>query len=389
MFHNLKIRERLKKSFLMVSLLATAAAAVGIIAVVIVTNRYNHALNQYGFAQGDIGRAMVAFAETRSAIRAIIGYNDMDLVASVTEQYNEKEERFAEYMVSVEQVLVNDYEREAYETISQKLETYWQLAAEIMELGSTTDVEKSAQAQQRMVEELNPIYDELYSLMGNLLIEKVEEGDALSKQLQILALVLMAVIVAVIVFTMIFAMRISRDIASGIAEPIQALNDRFLTFARGNLHDPFPEAKTEDEVAEMIGNANEMASTLYFIIADAGRLLGQMASGDYVIHSEDGAKYTGDFEKLLLSMRSLRDQMVSTLNSISEASEQVSAGSTNLAESSQSLAEGATEQAGAVEELQATITNITENIQKSAEKAHESYKQAQQYADEADVVVWR
>lgn len=384
MFQNLKIRERLTKSFLTVSLIATAAAIVGIIAVVIVTNRYSYALNNYGFSQGDIGKAMVTFAETRSAVRAAIGYSDMELVASITEQHAEKKERFEEYMVTVEQALVNDSERKVYNEIQKKLESYWKIDAEILELGTTADVEKSVQAQQRVANEMNPAYDELYALMGSLMDEKVQQGDSLSKQLQMLAIILMAIIVAVILFTLVFALKMGNSLAKGIAGPIQALNERFLTFARGNLHDPFPEVQTEDEVAEMIGNANEMAGTLNFIIADAGRLLGQMSSGDYIIHSEDASRYTGDFEKLLLSMRSLRDQMVSTLHSISLASDQVSAGSLNLAEGAQSLAEGATEQAGAVEELQATITNITENIQKAAEQAQESYQQAQKYADEAD-----
>lgn len=384
MFQKLKIRERLTKSFLTVSLIAIAAAVVGIIAVVIVTNRYSNALNMYGFSQGDIGKAMVTFAETRSAVRAAIGYSDMDLVASVMEQHTEKKERFAEYLDTVGQALVNTSERDVYNEIEQKLETYWVIETEILELGSTNDADSSAQAQQRMVNDLNPAYDELYALMGSLMDEKVQQGDSLSKQLQILAIILMGVIVAVSVFTLIFAIKMGNGLAKGIAEPIQALNERFLTFTKGNLHDPFPEVHTEDEVAEMIGNANEMAGTLNFIIADAGRLLGQMSSGDYVIHSEDAARYTGDFEKLLLSMRSLRDQMVSTLHSIAGASDQVSAGSSNLAEGAQSLAEGATEQAGAVEELQATITSITENIQKAAEQAQESYRQAQKYADEAD-----
>ena len=144
------------------------------------------------------------------------------------------------------------------------------------------------------------------------------------------------------------------------------------------------EGSGREAESEMIGNASDMAGTLNFIIADAGRLLGQMSSGNYVIQSEDASRYTGDFEKLLVSMRLLRDQMVQTLDSIAGASEQVSAGSSNLAEGAQSLAEGATEQAGAVEELQATITSITENIQKAAEQAQESYEQAQKYADEAD-----
>lgn len=134
----------------------------------------------------------------------------------------------------------------------------------------------------------------------------------------------------------------------------------------------------------MITVAKEMAETLNFIIADEEHILSEMAEANYAVISQDGSRYTGDFENLLLSLKELKKQMVTTIQSIEEASSQVSAGSTNLADASQSLAEGATEQAGAVEEMQATIMSITENVQTAADRARESYEQAQKYSDEAD-----
>ncbi len=384
MFENLKIRERLTKSLLIVSLIGMLAAIVGIYTVIVVTNRYHYALNEYGFPQGNIGQAMVALAETRSEVRAVIGYEDMEIVASVTEQHDEEKAKFEEYIASIEQVLVNDTERGMYNEITQKLDAYWALEADILELGNTTDTDGRLEAQRRVVAELNPAYDELDALLERLMDEKVTEGVSLSEELQIMSLVHMVIIVVVIVAAFAASMKIGREVAKGIAEPIRALNERLQTFAKGNLHDPFPEVDTKDEVAEMIGSANEMAGALNFIIADAGRLLGQMSSGNYVIQPVDASRYTGDFEQLLLSMRSLRDQMVQTLHSIAGTSDQVSAGSSNVAEEAQRLAEGASEQAGAVEELHANITSITENIQKAAEQARQSYEQAQKYADEAD-----
>ena len=39
---------------------------------------YASALVDYGFAQGDIGRAMAQFADSRSAMRGIIGYDEQE-----------------------------------------------------------------------------------------------------------------------------------------------------------------------------------------------------------------------------------------------------------------------------------------------------------------------
>ena len=207
------------------------------------------------------------------------------------------------------------------------------------------------------------------ALQRNLLDANVNEGDSLAARLSAISIIFLIVIVASIVSAFAQAMRMGSSIAKGIAVPLGALSDRFTTFAKGNLTDPFPIVDTHDEVADIIQTANEMKETLNIVIADCGKHLADMASGNFDIKSDCPEVYQGEFEKLLLAMRDMKNQMIVTLRSIEDASSQVSAGSTNLAEASQSLAEGATEQAGAVEELQATITSITENIEKAADQA--------------------
>ena len=77
--HELKIRERLSKSYLQVIFIASISAIVGIIALLVMTRMYNNALNNYGFSQGDIGKAMTAFSGARSEVRAAVGYMDEDM----------------------------------------------------------------------------------------------------------------------------------------------------------------------------------------------------------------------------------------------------------------------------------------------------------------------
>ena len=215
-----------------------------------------------------------------------------------------------------------------------------------------------------MNDTVDPLYEQVYSLTAGLLDANVNEGNSLEAKLSAMSIIFLIVIVAMIVFAMMQAMRMGNSIAKGIAVPLGELSDRFTTFAKGNLTDPFPVVDTQDEVADMINTANEMKETLKLVIADCGKHLADMTSGNFDIRTDCPEVYQGEFEKLLLAMRDMKNQMIVTLRSIEDASSQVSAGSTNLAEASQSLAEGATEQAGAVEELQATITSITENIEK-------------------------
>lgn len=76
MFNKERIEKRLTKTFLMVSSITALAAVIGIITMMILVVQYSDALENYGFAQGDIGKAMFEFADTRSALRGTIGYED-------------------------------------------------------------------------------------------------------------------------------------------------------------------------------------------------------------------------------------------------------------------------------------------------------------------------
>lgn len=54
--HELKIRERLSKSYLQVIFIASISAIVGIIALLVMTRMYNNALNNYDSLREILGR---------------------------------------------------------------------------------------------------------------------------------------------------------------------------------------------------------------------------------------------------------------------------------------------------------------------------------------------
>lgn len=382
--NGMRIRERLKRAFTLISAMMATVAVVGVIAMVIMSNLYADALVDYGFAQGDVGRAMASFADTRSALRGTIGYEEQSAIDSMVAQHEQCKEEFTTEFESLEKSMVTEANKKVYKELQEELVDYWALEQQIMDLGATTDQEKCIQAQEMAMGDLAPLYEEVYSDLTEIMNIKVTNGSALSDRLSIISIVVPVIIAVVIVLAIVLSSHLGTGIADGIVTPTVKLRDRLEEFAKGDLSSPFPDAETQDEVAEMVEIARHMAATLNFVIADEERLLGEMANANYDVRSEDSTRYRGDLEQIYLSLRELKRQMATTIQSIDEASTQVSAGSTNLAEASQSLAEGATEQAGAVQQMQATIMTITDNIVLAAEKAEESYQLAQQYADEAD-----
>lgn len=379
-----KIEKRLTGSFFRTSTIVAAVALLAVVALLIVSSRYANALHNYGFAQGDIGKAMFEFAECRSALRAAIGYDDEDAIKKVVGQHDENKALFEEYFATVENTIVSKDGRQTYDLIKSELATYWELDAQVMELGANTDRELCRQAQEIAMSELSDSYHVIYDNLESLLNVKVENGDRLSKTLTAVNIIIAAIILGGIAAAMLTSQKLGKETARGISVPLGKLGERLETFATGDLSSPFPMAETGDEVELMEKTAREMAETLDSIISDIGKILGEMAEGNYTVSSEIADRYTGDFKQLYDSMRGLKIQMTETLRSIGEASNHVSLGSNDLAKASQDLAEGSSGQASAVQELHATISDIAMTMKKSAESAHDSYARAESETEEAN-----
>lgn len=378
------IEKKLTVSFFRVSAVIAAVAVISIIALIAISARYSYILQNFGFGQGDIGKAMTAFANCRSSLRAAIGYDDQDAIDAVVQQHEETRALFEEYFADVKKTMVLARAQQIYATIESELDAYWKLDAEIMELGATTDRKLCAQAQDMAINQLTDAYNSINDNLKKLMDTKVTVGNSQARAINILECVLIAVILIAIVMAMLASSKIGKRIAQGISNPLGDLGERLKTFAAGDLASPFPLVDTGDEVERMEKDAREMADNLDTIIFDIGEVLGEMAKGNYTVKSKVSERYTGDFQKLYESMRRLKDQMTETLLSIGNASNQVSAGSDELANAAQCLAEGATDQAHAVSALHTTISDITMAMEKSAQSADESYTKSQEYADRAE-----
>ncbi|MDE7324046.1 MAG: MCP four helix bundle domain-containing protein [Lachnospiraceae bacterium] len=382
--NNLQIRDRLTRAFITVACMLTFVSAVILITMIVMSRIYAATVVDYGFAQGDIGRAMAQFADTRSAMRGIIGYDDQDAIDTLLANRDTYKENFTTEFNSLESAMVTAENKKLYSDLKTKLADYWELEEEIIKQGATTDIEQCKLAQDKALGELAPMYNEIYDELTQIMDIKVEKGQEVSSLLTMIIIGLTVVIIVIIIISIIFALSLGKGIANSIAEPLDQIRDRLDIFAKGDLTSPFPVVETKDELADMVSVTTSMASTLQFIISDVGNILNAMASADFTVRSNDKSKYMGDFEMMLTSMEQLKRQMVETLQSVSEASAQVNAGASNLADAAQNLAEGATDQAGAVEEMQATITTISDDIRSTANQAGDSYNQARTYADEAE-----
>lgn len=380
----MRIKQRLDYVF------KTIIIAFGIVAVAMVllllymATDYRKVLNNYAYPQGDIALAREDASEVRSATRGIVGYDSNDLISSMKEQYEEHVKEFEADLEKIRPTMVTKEGKAAMEQIDAAWKDFYAVTQKIIPIGSTTDSTQSIQAQKMMTSDLAPKFTALDDALDNLMQINVKKGNFEENKLEVLLIVILIVAVLIIAATVATAIKCAKVISDSIEIPLEQMGDRLVTFAEGDLDSPFPEMESEDEISEMIDSAHNMATRLHLIISDAGRLLNEMANGNFAITTEYEDQYTGAFNELLVGVRKMNRQMDTTLRGVEDASKQVAEGASNLSDAAQALAEGATDQAATVQEMQATINDLNEGIQSTAESLQASYKEAQRYANTAE-----
>lgn len=378
------IRKRLVSAFTMVIVIFGVVSVLVAASMVYMVSSYNKVLENYAFPQGDIGRAMNATAEVRSATRAIIGYETQELIDAVKGQHETAIEEFEYYCEQIRPTMITPEGKACMKAIDLAWETYIKVDKEIVELGATTDPARCERAQERMINELAPLYANLDAAMKDLMDVNVDKGDAEQAKLQMMQIIVMVVIAITIASVVFISFKIAIGIAKGIEDPLKEVKERLRSFAKGDLTSPFPTIDSKDEIADMTETAAEMAGSLRNITLDVAEMLEKMANGNFNISTGIEKEYRGEFKGLLDSVMGMSEQMSSALDEVDMASTQVSEGANHLAQAAQELAEGATEQAATVEEMQATINGLNEGIQTTANQLEYSYEEARKYAQAAE-----
>ena len=298
----LSIKNRLKKGFRLTTFVASASGVIAGILMILVSMRYSSALTFYGFSQGDIGKVMVTFSETRSATRALIGYTASDTLSKMSDTHDSKKESFQKYWKELQSSIKTDEEQAIYDDINSKLDSYWSLDDEIGQLGrNATDPETQKEAEERAVADLVPAYDDIYQQLVALMDTKVTDGDNLSKRLSLVSYAVFGIVIVIIVSSYFISMKIGDEVAVGISKPLDELKQRLRTFAQGDLEAPFPAVDSQDEIADMVGVAKNMAADLKTIISDSDKLLGKT----YIEHVHSIRKSLMKYTQVLLFSASI------------------------------------------------------------------------------------
>lgn len=239
------------------------------------------------------------------------------------------------------------------------------------------------QAQQILIEEYQPLVVSAVSALKQI-SDEVESGvdknfnDSLATQKSI-TYSLLALAAAALLITIVLCLYLTRMITKPIHELVASAGK----IVAGDFG--FQIAyHSKDELGGLANAFRDMASILGDIIADASRLLSEMANGNFDVRTKAEERYVGDFQGLLSSIRKQNRDLSSTLAQINSSADQVSSGANQVSYGAQALSQGATEQAASVEELAATIAGISQQVKETAENAATARTQSNSAGDKVE-----
>lgn len=380
-----KIQQRLLSTYLLIAIITSLSGVVSFTLMSRLDKEHSRAIEEYGFSQGYIGRAMVLIADNRRAVRDVVNYDKMDNILAAKEDTKQNRIQYNEYAAEIEKRLVTEEEKKIYQQIQVSLDNYHERQDQFIELGIASTPEERSELRERMKAEIDPVYQELYDAYAELMTVKVTMGTQLSQDLSTLGKTGAYLSVAIIIIALAVSVVLGVVISRGISKPVEQCVDRLHKLSKGDLTSPVPEIQTKDEIGVLALATKEIVQTVVTIIRDMEYKLSAYGRGNFTIVSQDETVYVGDFAPLKEAMIDIADHLSDTLTQINQVSYQVASGSEQVSSAAMLLSQGATEQASSIEELSATITEISLKVNENSENAELGKEQAGKASREVTV----
>lgn len=380
---NMSIRTLTLLSCVIIAVIGAVSGILGVLITKDTATKYSQALTNFGFAQGDVGKAMTALANADSAVGMVINTTDAEQRSTSADNFETAASLVDEYAAAVEVTLQSQAAKDAYADYQKSYKEYVDIATDYVQKGlSAKDEDRPALFKQALSETTQP-YQEAVTSLSAIMGSKVNSGKELSQSNAKRTTIAIIIVIVLIALALLCALFISRMLRKRLVLPVQLCSKRLSQLAEGDLHSPVPEIDQKNEIGDMVGSTKTIVTALTTIIEDEVQLLTGMSKGDFTVKSTCPDLYIGDFNPLIEAIRGICFQLNDLLFQIDESAVQVDAGADQVSNGAQALSQGATEQASSVEELAATISDISGNVNDNAHNA----TQVQELANEVGIEI--
>ena len=373
---NLKVGEKLKKSYDTIIIAVIVMSVVALIGMVLINLRVKSFRDE-------------AFTNMQIQLEIKKDIQEIAKVVVWSTAVTDKE-KVAEKITEAEKIMkkiLDDADKLEKSFDNEKLTKELHVAINDMKIAQIEVVAKARAGHSREAfEYLEKNYANTNETVTQVLNEIGKETEAQAQSAYMFTMILgIAVTVIVLVIglgTVYISLKYSKVITEMIVTPIEEIRKAARKLRKGRL-DAVIEYSSEDELGALADDFRAACVQMRDVIEDAGYMLKEMAAGNFNVDSQVEDAYVGEFKLIIKSVRKLNCELDATLRQINEAAAQVTMGAEQLSHSAQALADGATDQAGAVEELTATIENVSNIADESADNAVEAAGSSKESAEEA------
>ena len=375
-FKDMKIGKKLTTVFMIIMALLVVVVVVAVIGLFTVGNKLEYFYNTpfQNSVQANLARRNAQTMQ-KNIVASLLSTDE-----EFTDNYlKEAESNFEEMLANVTYLQENASAAEAIKKGDAALAAYMPVHEKILELAYANHIDEAiTYYEATYVPTIQPVLDALMDL-GNAADTNAAGAFADGDSLKNMVIILM---VAVAVVALLITLYFSQFLRKIITKPIFELEEAGTALASGNL-DVSITYDSKDELGDLSGSIGDVVRMFQTIIPDVQYCLGEMANGNFDIHSKAPDSYIGDFEPIRTAMTEIKQSLSDVLRQIQDSSVQVQAGAQNMSEGAQGLAEGATDQASAVEELTASMNELSNQVEIDAKKAENASDDAKKVGVEA------
>ncbi len=170
------------------------------------------------------------------------------------------------------------------------------------------------------------------------------------------------------------------NILDEIAKPTREVAKVMVEMAKGILHVEVA-GTYKGEFDELVKSVNYTAVRIENVVQEMSVVTGEIEKGN--LNLERIRDYGGDFRKMSNDLNGIITSLNKLLGDISDAAQQVTAGSAQVSMGSQSLAQGSTEQASSIQELTASIAEVADQTKDNAMNANKARELAMDVRENA------
>lgn len=357
---DMSIKKKISFSFSVISAISLIICILSMLFVNTTSKQYEYALDNYGFAQGKIGKLGMAVNQQRAIVRDIIFLEDKIEVESAIEQLKQNQEEIEVYLKETEGTCTSEQELSEYKKFEKGLKDCVFLVDEVIKKDKSSG---SLEAFKFYKEGAGRLLDQAIVDIENLLNVNVQMGTKVAKSLKTANTIGTIIMLTIVIIAFILSKIWGRSMSNKISKPIIEMSEMAIALSKGNLNVSI-KVDSNDEVGQLSKALTQTVETLQKYINEIGYILEEISKKNLRVEVKE--EYKGDFESIKISFISILKALNEVFSEINQASTQVSSASEQVAVGAQALAQGATEQAGATEELQATIHTISEQVEHNA-----------------------